>query len=184
MPKQPKEQQFGPALPSNRQFAMTGAREAAEVKAGENGGQTAERLSGNVNQQGNNRAVLGSQADAVAAKAGQRATNTQAVDRIANSGTSDQTEGWFNLVKRAAAAKVTGGSHYALAHAAASVPGLSSEDAARVVRLYLDSDKAPEVLSSLSKAYGARRARFIMARMAAVTSAATGVRGFPQEPSQ
>lgn len=174
-----------PPLPSNRQFAMTGAREAATVKAGETGAGAVDRLANSPNQAANNKIVMGNEgAASVAAKAGQRTKNIQAVDRVANSGTADQTEGWFNKVKQVAAMKMTGGaSHYALAHAAASVPGLSSADAARVVRLYLDADAAPQVLQSLTKAYGARRARFVMARMAAVTSAATAVRGFPQKPA-
>jgi hypothetical protein len=175
------EQPTGTPLPSNRQLAGAGAREATTVQAGENGIATASRLANNANQQTNNATVLGQQgAQAVAARAGVRANNADVTDRIASGATADKTESWFNLVKQAAVAKVTGGSHLVVARAAASIPGLSSQDAARVVRLYLDSDSAPRVIQSLSSAYGAQRARFIMARMAAVTASDTGVRGFPQ----
>jgi hypothetical protein len=166
-------------LPSNQQLAMAGAREAAQVKAGENGSATAQRIASNPNQQGNNATVLGDQAAPLQAKAAVRANVADVTNNIASGATGDQTAKWFNMVKQAAALKLTGhGGNFMLAHAASSVPGLSSQDAARVVRLYLDSDSAPQVLQSLTQAYGQRRARFIMGRMAAVTSAASGVRGF------
>jgi hypothetical protein len=191
--EQPNEGEFngigqdsGQTLPSNRQLAGVGAREATTVRAGENPAATADRLANNVNQQGNNATVLGQHgAQSVQNRAGVRANVANTVDNIQSGSTGDQTQSWFNRVKEVAMMKASGGNpHYVLAHAAASVPGLSSQDAARVVRLYLDMDSAPQVLQSLSSAYGARRARFIMARMAAVTAAATGTRGFPQGSGQ
>lgn len=169
-------------LPSNRQIAIAGAREAASVNAGENGAGTAQRIASNVNQRGNNATVMGAGAKGVENRAAVRANVANAVDRIASSSPNDKTETMFSLVRQAVITKATGGGgRYMLAHAAAAMPGLSADDASRVVRLYLNADSGKQVLDSLTRAYGARRARFIMARMAAVTSAATGVRGFPNK---
>jgi hypothetical protein len=175
-------------LPSNRQLAATGAREAAQVAAGENGANTADRLANNANQRQNNATVLGtSGAKSVQNAAAARANVADTVNRVASGSNVDRSQSWYDTAKRALTLKMTGGAHsgqYMLAHAVAAVPGLSGDDAARVTRLYLDSDNADQVIKSLDDAYGARKRRFIMARIAAVTSAASGVRGFPQKPSQ
>jgi len=170
-------------LPSNRQLAATGAREATQVAAGENGANTADRIANNANQRQNNATVLGnSGAQSVQNAAAARANVADTVNRVASGSNVDRSQSWYDTAKRALTLKMTGGAHsgqYMLAHAVAAVPGLSGDDAARVTRLYLDSDKADQVIQSLDSAYGARKRRFIMARIAAVTSAASGVRGFP-----
>lgn len=177
----------GAPQPSNRQFAIAGAREASETRAGagtgSGGASVARTIAEGPNQQGRNAMVVGAGADKLAANAGAKADVADAVDRITSGASGEQTSKWWNIGKTLMASKVTGGAHTMAAHALAGLPGMSSEDAARVVRVYLDADSAPQALKSLANAYGANKARFIMARMAAVGSAASTVRGTPATSS-
>lgn len=175
----------GTPLPSNRQFAIAGAREAASTKAGSGTGaggtRVAEELATGPNQQARNAMVLGDQgATKLAGRAGAKAQVSDVLQRIAAGPSGDQTEKWYKLAKRALMYKVTGGTaHYAAAYALSGIPGMSSADAARVVRVYMNSGGANQAFNSLSKAYGAQRARTIMARMAGV---ATGAAAQHQTP--
>lgn len=169
----------GPVLPSNRQFAMAGAREAVSTKAGtgtgSGGTNVAEQLAIGPNQQARSAMVLGKgAADNLAGRAGAKANVSEVLNRIASGPSGDQTAKWYSLAKRALMYKLTGGTaHYAAAYALSGVPGMSSADAARVVRTYMTSDSADKAFNSLTKAYGAQRARTIMARMAGVATGAT-----------
>jgi hypothetical protein len=168
----------GPVLPTNRQYAMAGAREAASVNAGAGTGKgavsTADKLANGPNQQARNEMVLGPQgAETIAARAGAKAQVSSVLDRIAKGPTEDQTAKWFSLGKRALMYKLTGGTaHYAAAYALSGVPGMSSADAARVVAAYTNAKTADQAFNALSRAYGAQRTRMIMARMAGVASGA------------
>lgn len=181
----------GPIQPSNRQFAIAGAREAAATKAGadtgESGGKVARTIAEGPNQQGRNAVVLGKEgADKLASRAAAKADVADTYERVTSGSSGDQAAKWWKVGKALIATKLTGGgAHTAAAHALAGLPGMSGEDAARVVRVYLDADSADQALKFLSKSYGARRARFIMARMASVASAASVTRATPvREPAQ
>jgi hypothetical protein len=168
----------GPVLPTNRQYAIAGAREAASVNAGAGTGKgavsTADKLANGPNQQMRNEMVLGPQgAETIAARAGAKAQVSNVLDRIAKGPTEDQTAKWFSLGKRALMYKLTGGTaHYAAAYALSGIPGMSSADAARVVAAYTNAKTADQAFNALTRAYGAQRTRMIMARMAGVASGA------------
>lgn len=177
----------GPVLPSNRQFAAAGAREAATNKAGAgtgaNGASLLRQIAEGPNQGQRNSMVLGPQAASVAARAGVRANVAETVDRIASGPNTDQTASWFKLGKYALTTKLTGGAaHYAAARALTSIPNMSAEDAARITRVYMDADSADQVVRSLTKHYGAARARTIMARVAAIGAAGAATRQPPRNP--
>jgi hypothetical protein len=168
----------GSVLPSNRQFGIAGAREAASTKAGagtgEGGTRVAEELATGPNQQTRSAMVLGPQGAAkLAERAGAKAQVSDVLNRIASGPSGDQTAKWYSLAKRAIMYKLTGGTaHYAAAYALSGIPGMTANDAARVVRVYMDTSSADQAFHSLSKAYGAQRARTIMARMVGVASGA------------
>jgi hypothetical protein len=169
----------GEVLPSNRQFGIAGAREAASTKAGagtgEGGTRVAAELASGPNQQARNAMVLGDAGAAkLAQRAGAKAQVSDVLQRIASGPSGDQTAKWYSLAKRALMYKVTGGTaHYAAAYALSGIPGMSANDAARVVKVYMNSGSADQAFNSLTKAYGAQRARTIMARMVGVASGAT-----------
>lgn len=168
----------GQVLPSNRQFAIAGAREAASTKAGAGTGtggtRVAEELATGPNQQTRNAMIMGDEAAGkLAQRAGAKAQVSDVLQRIASGPSGDQTAKWYSLAKRALMYKLTGGTaHYAAAYALSGIPGMSSADAARVVRVYMSSGSADQTFNSLSKAYGAQRARTIMSRMVGVASGA------------
>jgi hypothetical protein len=172
--------------PSNRQLAIAGAREAAVTRAGTGtgtgGGSTARQLAEGPNQQARNAMVMGDEAAAkLASRAGAKAEVADTIDRVTSGATGDQAAKWWQIGKKLLAYKATGGAgHLVAAHAVEAIPGMTGEDAARVVRVYLDADSADQAVASLQKAYGAKKARFIMARIAAVASAAATTRGSPK----
>ena len=169
----------GAPLPTNRQYAIAGAREAASTKAGAGTGsgaaRTAEELSAGPNQQQRSAMVLGDEAAAkIAARSGAKQEVSSVLDRIAKGPVTDQSAKWFNAAKKAVMYKLTGGTaHYAAAYALSSIPGMSSADAARVVRVYTNAQTADQAFNSLSKAYGAAKARTIMSRMVGVATGAS-----------
>jgi hypothetical protein len=110
----------------------------------------------------------------VAQRAGAKAQVSDVLDRIAKGPTTDATAKWYSLTKRALMYKLTGGTaHYAAAYALSGIPGMSSADAARVVRVYMDAGSADQAFNSLSKAYGAKKARTIISRMVGVATGAS-----------
>lgn len=166
----------GQVLPSNREFAMAGAREAATVRAGAGSGaggtNVATQIAEGPNQQIRNKLVLGDSASTVADRAGTRAEIGDVLSRIASGPNEDQAARWFDVAKRALTYKLTGGTaHYATAYALSGLPSMTSADAARVANIYLNASTADQAFNSLSKAYGAKQARTIMARMAGVGTA-------------
>jgi hypothetical protein len=183
--KGPAFSSSGPVLPSGRQFAMAGAREAASTKAGSGtgtgGANLLRQIAEGANQQARNAMAMGTDAGtALASKAGTRANVADAIERVASGPAQDQTANWFKLGKYALTTKLTGGSsHYAAARALIGVPKLSSDDAARVVNIYLNADSADQVLKSLKRSYGAATARDIMGRLAALGTAGRAVRNTP-----
>jgi hypothetical protein len=171
-------------LPSNRQFAIAGAREAATTKAGAGTGTgapgLARQLAEGPNQQGRNKMVLGSAVPKFAKNVAAKATVADAVDRVTATTGGDQTEKLWKLAKRAVATKLTGGvSHYVVGSAIASIPNMTGQDAARVTRIFLDADNADQAVRALTKSYGAARARTILASIAGRAAAPTYTRTTP-----
>jgi hypothetical protein len=174
----------GPVLPSNRQFAAAGAREAATTKAGsganQNGADVLRRIAEGGNQQSNNQMVLGNQAADLAARAGKSASTAEAVANIAKGPAGDQTGNWFKYAKYALMTKATGGAaHYAVAKSLAGMPKLTADDAARVTHIFLNADSADQALKALTRSYGASTARNILGRVAGIGAAGQETRSQP-----
>lgn len=69
----------------------------------------------------------------------------------------------------------------AIASALSGIRGLGPDDAARVIKLYTDPNKAEFVIKSLEKAYGRRKARFIADRIGALATTALKSKPLPAE---
>lgn len=172
------------AMPSEKQMAIAGAREATVAKAANSeGAGAAERLS-NVGQKERNRMILADRAGKLEARSKAQAKNVRTIERLSSGGTGDDTGG---KVQAGVKAIANAGFHRGGAMVASmlsGIRGLSPEDAARVVKLYTDPGKVETVIASLEKAYGRRKARFIIDRIASMALTANKSRTLPDEAVQ
>jgi hypothetical protein len=166
-------------LPSEKDMARAGAREAVTGKASEgNPGTTARRLS-TPGQKERNRMVMGDQAGKVEAKAGARASNLDLLKRIQSGGQGDDAGGKISAGMKAAANAAFHRGGAMIASGLSGIRGLSPDDAARIVKLYTTPGKAEALVSDLEKRYGYRKARFIISRIGALTAAAQNSKSKP-----
>jgi hypothetical protein len=172
------------ATPSQKQMAIAGAREAAVAKASNgDAAAAAEQLSG-VGQKERNRMILGERAAQLEARSKAQAANVRTTDKLASGGTADDAGSKVAAGMKAVANLGFHRGGAAIASALSGIRGLGPDDAARVVKLYTDPNKAEAVISSLEKAYGRRKARFIIARIAALSTAAGKTKQLPDEAVQ
>lgn len=170
--------------PSDKQMAMAGARESAVASAKTGAGaSTAERLS-TPGQKERNRLILGERAKLLEARSKAQAGNVRTTERLQTGGTNDDSG---NKVAAGMKAVANLGFHRggaAIASALSGIRGLGPEDAARVVKLFTDQNKPQFVIDQLEKAYGRRKARFIIARIGAFAATAKKTKPLPAEATE
>jgi hypothetical protein len=166
-------------LPSEKDMARAGAREAVTDKAGEGNAVAADLNT--PNQRVRNKMVLGDQAESVEAKAKARTSNLELLKRIQSGGSTDSSGGRLAAGVKAAANAAFHRGGAMIASGLSGIRGVSAQDAERIARLYTQPGKADELIGFLEKRYGQRKARFVINRMGALTAAANSRRRLPAE---
>jgi hypothetical protein len=168
-------------MPSEKQMAVAGAKEAAVAKAANGGGAgSVERLS-TPGQKERNRMILGERAKLLEARSKAQASNVRTTERLSTSGLADDSSGKMQAAVKAGANAVFHRGGAMVASALSGIRGMGPQDTARVVKLYTDPAKAEEVIGALEKAYGRRKARFIIGRIGALAATASKTKRLPDE---
>jgi hypothetical protein len=128
--------------------------------------------------------ILGERADALEARSGARDKSIKALERIQSAAAADDTGGKVEAVIKAAANLMFHRGGAAAASGIGAGRGLKPADAARVVKLLTTPGKASDAISALEKAYGRRKARFIVDRIGAMTLTASKNRKLPDEATK
>lgn len=172
-------------LPSEKQMAAAGAKEATVANAmnGADSAAVAERLS-TPGQQERNRMILGERARLLEARSKAQAGNVRTTERLASSGTADDANGKALAMVKTAANLLFHRGGAAAASSVSGIKGITPDQAARVVKLFTDQNKPQFVIDQLEKAYGRRKARFIIARIGAFAATAKKTKPLPAEATE
>ena len=161
-------------------MAVAGAKEATVAKAA-NG--SPEKLT-TPGQKERNRLILGERADALEARSGARAKSISNLEKIQSASAADDTGGKWGALLKASMNLLFHRGGAAAASGMSGTRGMGPDDAARVVKILTTPGKAEDVIASLEKAYGRRKARFIIDRIASMTLTANKSRTLPDEAVQ
>lgn len=171
-------------LPSERELAMAGAREAASDAAGKttrsSGVTTGVNLS-SANQRERNRMVFGDASDAIEQRTTARAGNAETLRQVRSGATGDNSETRRQAGMQAAADVGRGWPIAGMVAALRGIRGIDNDEAGRIVKLYTEQGKAGELLTQLERQFGKRKARFIMGRLGTIASSNEMGRAKPED---
>lgn len=171
-------------MPSERQMALAGAKEAttAAAKSQKASGVTvADELSG-PGQKERNRMVLPDEAASnLEARTLAQAENVETMRTLRSGGKGDAFEQRTNKLVQAIADFGRGWPLAGIAAAYSGFRGVDPNEVARIIKQFSAQGKADQLIGELEKRYGRRAARFIIARGASLATSATLRRPEPRE---